>query len=60
MLYLLRAVVGQIEEMELFFLSPEDVKSSFAYEFLPELTFGIQQGGIILTSTLFSPLFVAS
>lgn len=55
-LYLLRAVVGEIGEEEVF-LGPEEITSVAAYRMLPNHTFGLKNGGIILTSVLFSHSF---
>ncbi|KAG0141047.1 hypothetical protein CROQUDRAFT_52314 [Cronartium quercuum f. sp. fusiforme G11] len=52
-LYLLRTVVGEIGE-DKFFLSPEDITSVAVYRLLLSHTFGLKDGGIILTSVLFS------
>ncbi|KAG0142569.1 hypothetical protein CROQUDRAFT_681495, partial [Cronartium quercuum f. sp. fusiforme G11] len=52
-LYLFHTVVGEIEEDEVF-LNPEDITSVAAYRLLPPHTFGLKDGGIMLTSVLFS------
>lgn len=55
-LYLMRAVVGEIGEED-FFLNPNEITSMAAYRLLPNHTFGLKNGGIILTSLLFSQSF---
>lgn len=57
-LYLLRTVVGEVSDWQVF-LSPAQITSVAVYRFLPPHTFGLKNGGITLTSVLFSHSFVS-